>query len=135
MKSIFMLAAKGVSIDRYTNMATIYNIIENLHSNSFPIFFPEIYVFVLLERKKDEESNINCVLKIYNNGKEINSIEVNPHFKTSNRNRTVIRVNGVTILSPGKLIFKFIYNNRTLGQYNILLTKPGKTNSKIIDTT
>ncbi len=135
MKSIFMLAAKGVSIDKYTNMATIYNIIENLHTDSFPIFFPEIYVFVLLERKKDEEGNINCVLKIYNNGKEINSVKVNPQFKTSNRNRTVIRVNGITILSPGKLIFKFIYNNRTLGHYNILLTKPDKTKSKIIDTT
>lgn len=135
MKSIFMLAAKGVSIDKYTNMATIYNIIENLLSDSFPIFFPEIYVFVLLERKEDEERNINCVLKIYNNGKEINSIEVNPQFKTSNRNRTVIKVNGITILSPGKLIFKFIYNNRTLGHYNILLTKTGRTDSNIIDTT
>jgi hypothetical protein len=130
-----MLAAKGVSIDKYTNMSTIYNIIENLHSDSFPIFFPEIYVFVLLERKESEERNINCVLKIYNNGKEINSIKVNPQFKTSNRNRTVIRVNGITILSPGKLLFKFIYDNRTLGHYNILLTKTGITKSNIIDTT
>ena len=130
-----MLAAKGVSIDKYTNMSTIYNIIENLLSDSFPIFFPEIYVFILLERKKDEERNINCVLKIYNNGKEINSIEVNPQFETSNRNRTVIRVNGITIMSPGKLLFKFIYNNRTLGHYSILLTKTGITNSNIIDTT
>lgn len=135
MKSIFMLTAKGVSIDRFNNSATIYNIIENISSDSFPIFFPEIYVFVLLERKEGEERNINCVLKIYNNTKEINSIKVNPKFKTSNRNRTVIRVNGLTILSPGKLFFKFIYNNQTLGVCDILLTKTGRTNSNIIDTT
>ena len=135
MKSIFMLAAKGVSIDKFSNMATIYNIIENMNSDSFPIFFPEIYVFVLLERKKDEERNFDCVLKVYNNRNEISSIQVKPAFKTSNRNRSVIRVNGITIVSPGRLIFKFIHNNKTLGQYNVLIKKPDKTKSNIFNAT
>ena len=134
MKSLIILASKGISIDKFNNNATIYNIIERISSDSFPIFFPEMYFFILLEKKEDEERSINCILKIYNNKKEIKSVEVKPKFENSNHNRTVINISGLTIFSPGKLLFKFIYDGRTLGIYSILLIKTSAIKSKVIES-
>lgn len=135
MKSNIMLVSKGVSIDQKTNNATIYNIIETLSSKSFPIFSPEMYVFVLLEKKDSEESNFNCILQIFNNRQKLLQIEVHPDFKRSKRNRTVIRIGGFAIPSPGELIFKFVHNKSILSFYKIEIVRIGEPKGEVIDST
>ncbi len=134
MKANIMLVSEGVSIDQATNNATIYNILERLSGKSFPIFSPQMYVFTLLEKEDSEESNLNCIIQIFNNKQKLFQVEVNPNFIRSKRNRTVIRVGGLAIPSPGELIFNFICNGKKLSFYKIEIVSIGKPKGEVINS-
>jgi hypothetical protein len=135
MKANIMLVSEGVSIDQTTNNATIYNILERLSSKSIPIFSPQMYVFTLLEKEDSEENNFNCILQIFNNKQKLFQVEVNPNFKRGKRNRTVIRIGGIAIPSPGELIFNFVCNEKILSFYKIEIVKIGESEGEVIDST
>ncbi len=117
--SIITLCAQGVVIDTETNNVSIFNLLEEIHGNEFPLFFPRIDFFTLLTRKEEDPKVINTTLSIVNNKNELTTIKYSINFGNKLRIRLRLGIAGLLINTTGKLKFILKKDNKKICSYDI----------------
>ena len=117
---IACLAAKGVVRDADSNNISVYNIIEQLNPEAFPGIFPELSLLGIW-RRVDNEGPSDLQLVITNNQHQLSDSVVRLDFGTTTRSRTIVSLQGMPVLEPGRLRFEFRQHGALLSSYEIVV--------------
>ena len=129
IKGKLLLCAEGVSIDRRSNNATIFNIIDQLNFKYLPIVFPKMIVYSVFERDDGDPESLEAELCICIGGSEVIDELVSINFQGKTRVRNTLTLGGLPITQPGKMeisIYEKGKKTRKLLSYNIDVVVPTK---------
>lgn len=124
-----LLCAEGVSIDRQSNNATIFNLIEQLNFKSLPVAYPKLVIFSLFERDDGDAETWDGEMLICINGAEVANPPIPVNFQGKRRSRNILTLGGLPITQPGKMeISIYEKGNRSIEiiSYAIEITLPTK---------
>src|SRR5439155_1886940 len=111
------LVAQGVTRDADTDTITIYNILEGVAAEGFPLFLGNLSLFCLLEKTADEPNEYSGTFSISLGRTELASQGVALNFQGHQRNRVIIRIPGAVLPNPGDLIFRLVVPDRFEVEY------------------
>ena len=124
IRSKLMLCAESIVVDARTNNVSVFNIMDELSAESFPIFLQRFTVLTVLERDDDNDSTIECFLRITLADEEILNQAFDINFQDKKRTRNIVTLGGMTVLRPGTLEVSFWLGEERLGQYQIVVNAP-----------
>jgi hypothetical protein len=101
----FVICAESVVIDRELNTASVFNILEELYPTVLPRIIPRIVLFHMMEREDTDATEVQISIHIHLDEAEIFTANIPVRFDDHLRTRGIIRLDGLTISSPGKLVF------------------------------
>jgi hypothetical protein len=123
MKLLLMTCADSCAIDRHSNRVSIFNILEYVITPTLPTVLYSLSVFTLWEREGNDAADMNALLKIKMNDRELLQSELIIRFQDpSTRVRNVTVVQGVVLSEPGQLRFEVSRGDTVLGKWDILVT-------------
>lgn len=122
MKEILCLAAKGVIRDARTNSISVFNIIEEVTPQGFPVLFQEIAFLGVWMNDAPFGSvptsvNFNLIL----NGRKISSQEMTVRIESGRIHRHIIAVQGLVVTEPGELRAEFESNGDVFSSYSVYI--------------
>jgi hypothetical protein len=103
IKGKLLLCAEGVSIDKQSNNATIFNIIEQLNLKHLPVVFPKMVIFSVFERDDGDPETWDGEFSICIDGSEAARDALPINFQGQKVTRTILTVAGLPITQPGKM--------------------------------
>ena len=103
IKGKLLLCAEGVSIDRRSNNATIFNIIDQLNFRHLPVVFPKMIIYSVFERDEGDPETWNGELCICIDGSEVVDELMPINFVGKTRVRNTLTLGGLPITQPGKM--------------------------------
>lgn len=121
INSDLMLVAERVIIDTESNRLTIFNLLEDLNVNQFPLFIPSLNVLNMLSKDDGDETILQCKLVLKLNDEELLNQPITLNFQNNRRNRSIVRIGGLMIPQSGKLLFEFYQNENLLATFLSIL--------------
>ena len=107
----FFVVSRGVSVDQFTNQASIFEIIEEVHATSFPASIQSCVAMSLWRREPgDEEHDFQVLLRTTLPSGTIHDLRTNFRF-TGPRHRITQRLEGLPIEQEGELRFEVLLND------------------------
>jgi len=127
MKVQFALLAQSVSVDRFSNRLSIFNVMESIETPSFPIFVPEP-VYLSLLRKEEGDPNIcEATLSMSIGGAVVGKSNLHIDFQDSLHCRQIINWQGIPILEPKNLQLQLALPGQQPHTLEIPVTKAAQT--------
>ena len=106
IKMQILLLATGIVRDTETNNISIFNIIEQLNAERFPVMMPELNVFALFAMEHGEAREVPVRVRAnYRGGKTIGSSEAILDFRRGRRARLVLNLRNTVFEGPGMVDF------------------------------
>ena len=109
MRSIICLAAQGVIRNAEDNNISVFNILEGITVEGFPLYIPQVTFFVLLERTLAEEGHVVGHFAATLSGRNIHELDVDINFQGQLRNRVIMSIRGLVLPNPGTLSFSLTF--------------------------
>src|SRR5690349_1315053 len=106
------LVAQGITRDADSDTISIYNILEGVAAEGFPLFVGHLSFFCLLEKTANEPNEYTGIFSISLGGTELASQPVPLNFGGRQRNRVIIRIPGTVLPNPGDLVFRLVIPDR-----------------------
>lgn len=117
MKVLGLYIAESVIIDQRTNKLSLINLLENLDSDGFPLFFTGFNVVLLCERVITESENQTVHFVISINNKNIFEIDTAMNFMEKGlRTRCILTLNGLVLPEPGLLTISALINGTEIAK-------------------
>jgi hypothetical protein len=131
VRSILCLAAEGVVRDAVTDVISIYNIMEQVTGEGFPLLIQKMVFLAVWQREPTEATLWTGDLRIRLDEKELFSHKTSLDFKDKLRNRSIITLGGLVLPGPGKLTFAYQLDTDTRVTYevDVIAAGPKATNS------
>jgi len=126
IKSKLLICAEGVVIDKKSNNASIFEILEQLSFSTLPVVFPKLVVFSAFERDEGDDEKWDGRLCISVAGSVILDNEIVHDFKGTMRSRNIITVGGLPITQPGKLEVSVRKDTEIFASYTLDVVAPIK---------
>lgn len=128
-----MLLSKDITQDARTNLLSIFNIVDNVNTNTLPINLDSFFILMkfLVEESGDKESAIIKLTIDSPSGKdvtlEVNSFDlpITPN-KDSQSSGLVISVKNILISEEGLHIIKATHGNKTIASTRFMITMNSK---------
>ena len=111
--------------DARTNNFSLINIIEELHSPTFPFIAPRLIITTLTERSKDEESLIEMHLEGKLGANVVIRTHINLDFLDRKRCRAITELQGLVIPTPGDLVFALQFEDSEQANWTIKVDQVG----------
>jgi hypothetical protein len=112
MTVLLALCAAGVSIDRFSNRLSIFNVLEQLSSSGFPVWVPELTFVVVLRKENDEAQRFQTRSQVQLGENVIAETGVVVDFEGGNTSRQIVSFQGLPVPSPGDLTFRLLLPDR-----------------------
>ena len=112
MNVVLALCASGVAVDRFTNRLSIFNVIEQIQSPSFPAWVSEITFIVVLRKENSEEPRFPTRALVQAGDNVIMETAVVVNFEGGNTTRQILNFQGLPVRSPGDLTFRLLLPDR-----------------------
>lgn len=126
MEVILLVCAQSAVIDQQTNALSIFNIVQELSSPSFPFAIGGFTVSTIFTRDNTEiEDPTDVRLKIHLQGKQIVDFELVLKFQGRTGLRHVGNFQGLLLTEPGNLIFSIHQGEREMGHWTVLVQHIG----------
>jgi hypothetical protein len=121
-----LLCAEGVVIDRMSNNASAFNILEQLNFHSLPVVFPKMVIFSLMERDEGDPDKWNGEIHISLAGLDILNQRLEHDFQGLSRSRNLLTIGGLPITQPGTMKICLCQEGREIISYTVEVTVPQK---------
>lgn len=132
MKLKRSICAESVSMDRFTDRLSIFNVLDRISAMGFPLWLPQVALIFVLERERASDPiQTHAKLQAILNGTPIAETEAFIHFQDGKEARTILNFN-LGIPSPGKLIFKLIFPNQELDIYDLEIAQIGRAATRAL---
>lgn len=124
MKCHFALVADHIVVDERTNRVSVFNILEQIQSSTFPMVIPQTTIFFYLERQPDEPSTIEATVVISLNETELTRSPIALQFEDAVRHRATVQLRGLLVPRPGNLTIAMVEGTAMVGSWTILVEAP-----------
>lgn len=118
----FFVVSESVSIDQLTNAASVFNILEAISTDRFPIMLPMCVAFALWRREGDDNEEHHSSLRITVPGQPLQEHHTTFRLQKS-RHRIVQRLGGL-VLSPGEVRFELMIDGQHAAEHIITVNQP-----------
>ena len=129
MKLILLTCANSAVTDTATNNVSLFHVIEELQSPSFPMLLPSFTIVSILQRESGDRKKTLLHYRLKLGRKTLVELPLEIIFEGKKRHRTTGIVNGLTIPQPGILKAELRLKNRILGSWSIEVSHTGQTAS------
>lgn len=119
-----MLCADNVIVDRFTNNASAFNILEEITPEGLPFAYPRFVVLSILEREISDPAKLECTLQIKIAEEIIIDQKVIVDFQDKLRSHSVFSIFGMPVPNYGILQASLLCEERELGHYDIKVNEP-----------
>ncbi len=123
IKIKFMLCALGVIQDVESNNISVFNIFEEFTPFGLPALIPEFSILAVFERDNNDPQNIECSFRASLTGEQLLNQNLSVDFQGRNRTRAIVRVGGLPLPRPGKLVIEMAHGE-LIHQYEIVVNSP-----------
>lgn len=120
----WLLAARGISLDRDTGYLSIFSVLAALNAENFPLLFPQLTIVGLLRRDKDDPQEGKVALSIYGKGEKLFDSEIPFDFKDKLNNQVTAQFQGLVVGSAGDLKFELRIKKKLLASYVVAINGP-----------
>jgi len=129
MKTKLFLVCESAVIDRNTNNLSIFNILEEISAQGFPLIIPKLFVVYVLERKESEDASPEFNLRIIQEKKYLFDKTFTVNFQDKMRTRQLIELQGFTLTKSGHLTFRLNFRGKKFAEYSLIINAlPGPRN-------
>jgi hypothetical protein len=123
---LFALCAAGITVDRYSNRLSIFNLIEQIVSPGFPAWLPEVTFLVVLRRENNEAGQFQARAEIRVGDNAIGApTQVAVDFEGGNTARQIMNFQGIPVPAPGELTFRLFLPDNQVATVTIPVTRAG----------
>ena len=129
MKSVYMLCAEGVVVDRRTNNVSIFNIMEEINSVGFPLLINKLYAVSLINREANDEDTTEAHFEFKLDDKVLLNANTSINFQNRQKTRAVLEVSGLVIPVPGTLKISLLKDGEVISCNEIVINKIDKTST------
>lgn len=126
MKLIFLTCANSAVTDTATNNVSLFHVIEELQSPSFPMILPSFTIVSILQRESGDRKKTLLHYRLKLDRQTLVELPLEITFGGQKRNRATGIVNGLTIPQPGILKAELRLKNKTLGSWSIEVSHTGQ---------
>lgn len=105
MNVFLAVCAAATATDRFSNRLSIFNILEQIPSASFPIWIPELTFAVILRRGPNDPQRFQSTAQIRLGNQVIATIQVAVDFENGQFARQIMNFQGLPVAAPGELEF------------------------------
>src|SRR5438094_9372120 len=114
-----MFCSQGAVRDAQTNTLSAFNIIEDMQSAVFPLFFPRILVPAYVAREATDPDPMTMNLNVVMGDAVLNTFPLTVAFGDKLKHRLISEINGLPIPRPGSLKFQLLYDGGELNSWEI----------------
>lgn len=120
----YFLVSESVAVDQQTNRASLFNILDEIRENQFPIVIPQAVVTSAWNYEVgDEDIDYQVKVRMSLPGEENpKDIPVNVKIET-NQHRLFLQVMNLKIKQPGELKFEVLINDKHTASHTVLIQK------------
>ena len=129
MKSVYMLCAEGVVVDRRTNNVSIFNMMEEINSVGFPLLINKLYAVCLINREANDEDTTEAHFEFKLDDKVLLNANTSINFQNRQKTRSVLEVSGLVIPVPGTLKVSLLKDEEVISCNEIAINKIDKTST------
>lgn len=135
VRSIICLVADSVIRDAETQLVSVFNILEGITSEGFPLVIPKLTFFSLWGRDEGDARQFTARFTINLDGTELKSLEVPINFSDKVRNRNFVAIHGLLIPRPGSIVFSLkIPEVEQMAQYIIEINVASPARTEVVST-
>lgn len=120
--SLFACAESAV-VDQRTNRLSLFHIMEEISSPTFPAAVPQLTVVVVMSREESEPSLANLMLRVTLTGLDKPLVEgpMAIDFQGRLRTRGLGHIAGMPVLGPGLLRFSLHDGDKELAYWEVIV--------------
>ena len=122
IRSKFCFAAEGIIRDAESNSISIFNILEGINSEGFPIFIQRIAFIALWERDPQDVEQPSGTFKLTINDHPLVELGVRVEFADKLSHRNIVYLNGLMVPKPGTLRFHISLETGAQTEYLVEVT-------------
>ena len=126
MKVLFLVCAQSAVIDQQTNALSVFNILQELNSPSFPFAIAGFTVASFFMREPTElEDPTNVRLQIHLQGKQLANFDMALQFQGRRSLRHIANVQGLIFTEPGELRVSVHHADQEIGYWPVPIQNIG----------
>src|SRR5688572_2859702 len=122
MRAVISLVAVGVIRNADGDQVSIFNLVEGIAAEGFPLFVPNLSFFVLWEREPNEPAQYQATLNVRLDQRVLLTHGATVDFQQHLRNRSITNLAGLVIPRPGQLVFEMMIQNGPTAAYAVTIT-------------
>jgi|ERR1700731_1344579 len=123
MKVQFALLAQSASIDRFSNRLSVFNLLESIESQSFPVFIPEVVFVCILRREAGDLVVSDGTLSVFSGDSIVGKANVRVDFESAQHSRLIVNFQPVPLMKPENLRFQLDVTNGPTYSLDIPVTQ------------
>lgn len=125
MKLDFVCCCQLYSVDQRTNVLSVFGLIEEVGSPTFPFVIPKLSLIAVFEKASDESATPTVSIRVTINEQQVFGQDSNLDFQSLNRIRVLADINGLVVPSPGSLVISLSRDEVTYGSWKIVAKQAG----------
>ncbi|MDP9311610.1 MAG: hypothetical protein M3R24_12140 [Chloroflexota bacterium] len=106
IQSKLAVCAETIVRDAETNAVSIFNIIEEIGADQFPVVIPRFSSLFLVQRSNDDREQIDGTVVFTVADKELARAQLSIDFQGKRLNRVTVVIHGLVLEQPGNLEVK-----------------------------
>jgi hypothetical protein len=118
MNLLLLTCAETSVLDQATNRVSLFNLLEEVITPTFPIGIYSIAVFTLWEREATEPDT-HADLTVRLNERQLMQAQLGLNFQQATRCRAIITVLGLLLNEPGILVFEITLAGQVVGSWRV----------------
>lgn len=122
MRLLLLACADTSVVDQTTNRASLFNLLEEVITPTFPIGIYSIAVFTLWEREP-AEPDTHAELTVRLNERQLMQGQLALNFQQTIRCRSILTLRGLPLSEPGILLFEITLAGQVVGSWRVLVTR------------
>ena len=120
MKVRYIACAASSSVDHKTNELSLFQVMDEIGADAFPIRLPSLCVAALFEREADEAPAQSYVMTVSLDAALIASFALQVDFAGARRNRSVNTVKGLAIPAAGLVAVRLSRKDTVLAEWTFV---------------
>lgn len=115
-----LLCSRGVSVDKFSNSVSIFEIVETVHSESFPALIPRVWVVAMIEREASDPDILKATLRFRNANRLFQEAPLEftfvPH---STGSRAIMELPGLPVIEAEDILVELELPNGEVSVFRI----------------
>jgi hypothetical protein len=108
LQATYLICAEAVIQEMETGNISIFNIIEEIVADGFPVFMQKVALFARLTRSLEDADNFQLRLRATMEQTQLGEWSIPAGFREKLTNNNIMRLRGLVVPEPGKIKFALL---------------------------